>query len=142
MRFMLLRKADRKTEAGAMPTQELMAAMGQYVGEMVKAGVLLAGEGLQDSRKGARVKFSRGRPEVINGPFGDTGSLVAGFCLINVGSKEEAIDWVKRWPALDGDGEVEIEIRQVFEADDFGAEFTPELREAEDRMRAEIAGRQ
>jgi hypothetical protein len=119
-----------------------MAVMGQYMEEMVKAGILLSGEGLQNSSKGVRVKFSRGRPEVIDGPFGDTGSLVAGFCLIQVASKQEAIDWVKRWPALDGDGEIEIEIRQIFEADDFGAEFTPELRDAEDRMRAEIAGRQ
>jgi hypothetical protein len=142
MRFMLLRKADKKTEAGVMPTTELMAVMGQYMEEMVKAGILLSGEGLQNSSKGVRVKFSRGRPEVIDGPFGDTGSLVAGFCLIQVASKQEAIDWVKRWPALDGDGEIEIEIRQVFEADDFGAEFTPELRDAEDRMRSEIAGRQ
>jgi len=142
MRFMLLRKADKKTEAGVMPTTELMAVMGQYMEEMVKAGILLSGEGLQNSSNGVRVKFSRGRPEVIDGPFGDTGNLVAGFCLIQVASKQEAIDWVKRWPALDGDGEIEIEIRQVFEADDFGAEFTPELRDAEDRMRSEIAGRQ
>jgi hypothetical protein len=116
--------------------------MGQYMEEMVKAGVLLSGEGLQHSGKGARVKFSRGRPEVINGPFGDPSNLVAGFCLIQVASKQEAIDWVKRWPPLDGDGEIEIEIRQVFENEDFGAEFTPELRQAEDRMRAEIATRQ
>lgn len=140
MRFMILRKADAKTEAGIMPSQELLAAMGQYMEEMVKAGVLLSGEGLHDSRKGVRVKFSNGRPNIIEGPF-DTTNLVAGFCLITVASKDEAIDWVRRWPAIDGDGELELEIRQVFEAEDFGAEFTPELREAEDRMRAEIAGR-
>ena len=140
MRFMLLRKADRKTEAGAMPSRELLAAMGEYVGELGKAGVLLAGEGLQASDKGARVKFSGGRPNVIDGPFGLDG-LVAGFCIIQVASRQEAIGWVKRWPPLDGDGELEIEIRQIFEAEDFGEAFTPEMREAEERMRAEAADR-
>ena len=141
MRFMLLRKADKKTEAGILPDARLMAAMGSFMEEMVKAGVLLAGEGLQPSSKGARVKFSAGRPIVAEGPFTPANQLLGGFCLIQVASKEEAIEWVKRWPALDGDGEIEIEIRQVYEAEDFGAEFTPELREAELRMRAEVAKR-
>jgi hypothetical protein len=141
MRFMILRKADEKTEAGVLPSQELMAAMGKYMEEMVKAGGMLAGEGLQPSSKGARVKFSRGKPTVIDGPFTEAKELIAGFAIIQVNSREEAIEWVKRWPALDGDGEVEIEIRQVFEAEDFGEAFTPELQEAEERMRAEIAGK-
>ena len=140
MRFMILRKADHDTEAGVMPSEELLAAMGKYMEEMVNAGILLAGEGLQASSRGARVKFGGGRPTVIDGPFTETKELVAGFCLIQVGSRDEAIEWVKRWPALDGHGEVELEIRQVFEADDFGPEFTPELREAEERMRAQVAG--
>lgn len=141
MRFMILRKADKNTEAGVMPSGELLAAMGAYMEEMSKAGVLLAGEGLQPSAKGARVTFSQGKPTVTDGPFADAG-LIAGFCLIQVKSKEEAVEWVKRWPALDADGAVEIEIRQVFEAEDFGAEFTPEMRAAEERLRAEAAARQ
>jgi hypothetical protein len=139
MRFMLLRKADQKTEAGAMPDEKLLAVMGNFMEEMVKAGVLLGGEGLQPSSKGARVKFSSGKPNVTDGPFTPVNQLLGGFCLIQVKSKEEAIGWVKRWPALDGDGELEIEIRQVYEAEDFGAEFTPEMREREERMRAQVA---
>jgi hypothetical protein len=139
MRFMLLRKADQKTEAGAMPDEKLLAVMGNFMEEMVKAGVLLGGEGLQPSSKGARVKFSSGKPNVTDGPFTPVHQLLGGFCLIQVKSKEEAIGWVKRWPALDGDGELEIEIRQVYEAEDFGAEFTPEMREREERMRAQVA---
>ncbi len=141
MRFMLLRKADAKTEAGVLPDAKLFAAMGSFMAEMVKAGVLLAGEGLHPSAKGARVKFSAGKPDVIDGPFTPANELLGGFCLIQVKSKAEAIDWVKRWPTLDGDGEIEIEIRQVYEAEDFGAEFTPELREAKERMRAQVAER-
>ena len=106
--------------------------------DLTRAGVLLAGEGLQPSSKGARVKFSKGKPAVSDGPFAKPEELLAGFCLIQVKSKQEAIEWVKRWPALDGDGEVEIEIRQVFEAEDFGPEFTPELREQEERQRARV----
>src|SRR2546421_8959257 len=106
MRFMLLRKADKKTEAGVLPDAKLLSVMGSYMEEMVKAGVLLAGEGLQPSSKGARVKFSAGKPTVTDGPFGQTSDLLAGFCLIQVKSKAEAIDWVKRWPTLDGDGEI------------------------------------
>jgi len=141
MRFMLLRKADRRTEAGELPSQALLAAMGAYMEEMTKAGVVLAGEGLHASSKGARVKFSGGKPTVSDGPFSGH-DLLAGFCIIQVASKQEAIDWVKRWPALDGGGECEIEIRQVFEAEDFGEAFSPEMREAEERMRAEASARQ
>jgi hypothetical protein len=138
MRFMILRKADQNTEAGVMPSEQLLADMGQYNEELVKAGVMLAGEGLQPSAKGARVKFSGGKPTVIDGPFAEAKELIAGFTMIEVSSKEEAIEWVKRWPASDADGEVELEIRQVFEAEDFGPEFTPELREAEERMREQL----
>ncbi len=141
MRFMLLRKADRQTEAGVLPDEKLLSVMGSFMEEMVKAGVLLAGEGLHPSAKGARVKFSAGKPTVTDGPFTPANELLGGFCLIQVNSKEEAMDWVKRWPTLDGDGEIEIEIRQVYEAEDFGAEFTPELREAEERMRAQVAAK-
>ena len=139
MRFMILRKADAETEAGVMPSEELLAAMGRYMEEMANAGVLLAGEGLHPSSKGARVKFRGGKPTVMDGPFTETKELVAGYCLIQVGSRDEAIEWVRRWPALDGHGQAEIEIRQVFEADDFGEEFTPELRKQEERVRAEAA---
>ena len=139
MRFMILRKADKQTEAGIMPSAALLAAMGAYMAEMNQAGVLLSGDGLQPSVKGARVTFSSGKPSVIDGPFAETKELVAGFCIIQVTSKQEAIDWVKRWPPLDGD--VELEIRQLFEAEDFGAEFTPELRCQEERMRQDSAAR-
>jgi hypothetical protein len=141
MRFMIIRKADRKTEAGVMPSQELLAAMGKYMEELVKAGVLLAGEGLQPTSKGARIRFSGGKPTVTDGPFAEARELIAGFTLIQVKSREEALEWVRRWPPLDGDGSAELELRQVFEAEDFGAEFTPELREAEERMRAEVAAK-
>jgi len=141
VRFMILRKADKDTEAGKMPGQKLLAKMGEYMEEMAKAGVLLAGEGLHPTSRGARVRFADGKPKVIDGPFTETKELVAGFCLIQVKSKQEAIEWVKRWPAIDGDGHFEIEIRQLFEPEDFGAEFTPELREKEDRLRAQVAGR-
>ncbi len=138
---MILIKADKNTEAGVMPSEHLLAEMGRYNEEMAKAGVLLAGEGLHPTSKGARVKFSGENRTVINGPFpDDVKSLVAGFWLIQVKSKEEAIEWVKRCPNP-LEGEAEIEIRQVFEAEDFGTEFTPELREAEERIRTEIAAR-
>jgi hypothetical protein len=132
---MILRKADKKTEAGVMPTQELLAVMGKYMEEMVNAGVLLAGDGLQPSSKGMRVRFSGGKAVVTDGPFAETKELLAGYCIIQVKSREEALDWVKRWPALDDDGTLELEVRPFFEADDFGPEFTPEMREHEDRMR-------
>ena len=137
MRFMLLVKSDANSEAGVMPSQELLTEMGKYNEELVKAGVLLAGEGLHPSSKGARVKFSGSKRTVVDGPFPETKELVAGFWLIEVKSKEEAIEWVKRCPNPMG-GESEIEIRQVFEAEDFGAEFTPELRQQEERLRAEV----
>jgi hypothetical protein len=136
MRFMILIKANKDTEAGVMPSEELLAAMGKYNEELVKAGIMLAGEGLQPSAKGARVKFSGDKRTVIDGPFAKTKELIAGFWIWQVKSKEEAIEWVKRCPNPTGD-EAEIEIRQVFEAEDFGAEFTPELREQEDRVRAQ-----
>ncbi|MDN0085452.1 YciI family protein [Crenobacter sp. SG2305] len=139
MRFMLIRKADKDTEAGVMPSEQLLAAMGQFMEEMTQAGVLLGGEGLQPTSKGARVKFSGGKPAVLDGPFTETKELIAGYCLIQVRSREEALEWAKRWPPLDANGELELEIRQLFEADDFGEEFTPELREQEERMRVQAA---
>ena len=139
MRFMIIRKADQDTEAGTLPSEKLLAAMGAYNEEMVKAGVMLQGEGLQSSAKGARVKFTNGKPTVLDGPFTETKELIAGFSLIQVKSKAEALEWLKRWPALDGGGNVELELRQVFEDEDFGSEFTPALREQEARMREQIA---
>lgn len=141
MRFMLIIKADAESEAGIMPSEELLTSMGKYNEELVNAGVMLAGEGLQPSSKGARIHFSNGTPTVIDGPFAETKELVAGFWIIEVSSKEEAIEWVKRCPHP-ADAEMEIEIRQIAEADDFGEEFTPELREQEERLRAQIAERQ
>ena len=134
MRFMIIRKADKNTEAGVLPSQELLAAMMKYNEELLKAGVMLQGEGLQPSSKGVRVKLNAGKPTVVDGPFAETKELIAGFTMIQVRSKEEAIEWVKRWPIEDGN--VELEIRQVFEADDFGAEFTPDLRAQEALLRA------
>lgn len=138
MRFMVMIKANQDTEAGVMPSEKLLAEMGKYNEELVKAGVMLAGEGLHPSSKGARVKFSGDKRTVTDGPFTETRELIAGFWMFQVKSKEEAIEWVKRCPNP-LEGECEIEIRQVFEAEDFGAEFTPELREAEERMRSQIA---
>ena len=138
MRFMVMVKANEDSEAGVLPSQELLTEMGQFNEELVKAGVLLAAEGLQASSKGARVKFSGKQRTVIDGPFSETKELIAGFWLIEVKSKEEAIEWVKRCPNP-MEGESEIEIRQVFEAPDFGDEFTPELREQEERLGAQMA---
>ena len=138
MRFMVIVKADKDTEAGVMPTQELLAEMGRYNEELVKAGIMLAGEGLHPTSKGVRVRFEGKNRTIIDGPFAETKELIAGFWLWQCKSREEAIEWLKRAPF---DGGTEIELRQVFEAEDFGAEFTPELREQEDRLRAEIAGR-
>ena len=140
MRFMVLVKADKNTEAGVMPSEKLLADMAQYNEELAKAGILLAGEGLHPSSKGARVRFAGARRTVVDGPFKDSKDLVCGFWMFQVKSKEEAIEWVKRCPNP-VEGETEIEIRQVFEADDFGAEFAPELREAEQRLRDQIAAR-
>lgn len=138
MKFMVIVKASPESEAGQMPSQQLMTDMGKFNEELVKAGVLLAGEGLHPSSKGARIRFSGSKREVIDGPFGETRELVAGFWLIEVKSKAEAVEWMKRCPNP-MEGESELEIRQIFEADDFGAEFTPELREQEDRLRAQVA---
>ena len=138
MRFMVIVKASKDSEAGVMPKQEMLAEMGKYNEELVKAGVLLAGEGLHPSSKGARVKFSGEKRTVIDGPFTETKELIAGFWLLQVKSREEAIEWAKRSPNPHGPGaETELEIRQVFEAEDFGAELTPELREQENRLRAQ-----
>jgi len=138
---MILIKADKNSEAGVLPDQKLLTEMGKFNEELVKAGVMLAGEGLQPSSKGARVRFSGKNRSVIDGPFSETKELIAGFWLWQCKSKEEAIEWVKRCPNP-MEGESEVEIRQVFENEDFGAEFTPELRAQEDRIRAEIAARQ
>ena len=138
MRFMVLVKASKDTEAGVMPETELLAAMGRYNEELAKAGVLLAGEGLHPSARGARVRFSGAERTVVRGPFGEPQSLVAGFWMFQAGSLEEAIEWVKRCPNPTGE-DSEIEIRPVFEADDFGPALTPELREQEDRLRAQAA---
>jgi len=135
MRFMVIVKADKNSEAGVLPSHELLAEMGKFNEELVKAGVMLAGEGLQASSKGARVKFSGNKRTVTDGPFTETKELVAGFWLWQVRSKEEAIEWLKRAPFREG----EVEIRQVFEAEDFGPEFTPELREQEERLRKQVA---
>ncbi|MBA3342755.1 MAG: YciI family protein [Gemmatimonadaceae bacterium] len=139
MRFMVIVKADKDSEAGVLPSEELLAAMGKYNEELVKAGVLLAGEGLHPTSKGVRVRFAGDKRTVIDGPFTETKELIAGYWLFQVRSKEEAIEWVKRAPNPFPGTEAEIEIRQVFEADDFGAEFTPELREQEDRIREQAA---
>ena len=138
MRFMILVKADEQSEAGVMPSKELLAEMGKYNEELVKAGVMLAGEGLHPSSKGARLAFAGAQRTVTDGPFAETKELIAGFWLIQVRSKDEAIEWAKRVPFQEG----EIEIRQVFEAEDFGPALTPELREQEERLRAQVEAQQ
>ena len=137
MRVMVIVKATKNSEAGVMPNEKLLAEMGKFNEELVKAGVLLAAEGLQASAKGSRVRFSGANRTVVDGPFAESKELVAGFWLIQAKSKDEAIEWVKRVPFEQG----EIEVRQVFEADDFGPALTPELRDAEERLRTEAAGR-
>ena len=139
MRFMVMVKATKNSEAGILPKEELLAEMGRFNEELVKAGVMLAGEGLHPSSKGARVKFSHGKRTVIDGPFAETKELVAGFWLWQCKSMDEAIEWVRRCPDPMPGEESEIEIRRVFEAEDFGAELTPELRAQEERLRAESA---
>ena len=140
MRFMVMVKATRESEAGVMPSEQMLADMGRYNEELVKAGVMQAGEGLHPSSKGARVRFSGKNRSVVDGPFAETKELVAGFWLWKCASLQEAIEWVKRCPnPMSGDSE--IEIRQIFEAEDFGAEFTPEMRAAEEKMRAKIAAK-
>ncbi|MGH8852859.1 MAG: YciI family protein [Telluria sp.] len=141
MRFMILLKADKYSEAGEMPSEELLTAMGKYNDELIAAGVMVGGEGLQPSSKGARVRFGKdGGVRVVDGPFAETKELLAGFWIFQVKSKQEAIDWVKRVPMPMLSGEAEIEIRQIFEIDDFGDAMTPELREQEERQRAALAG--
>jgi len=142
MRFMVIVKATKASEAGIMPSETLLAEMGKYNEELVKAGIMQAGEGLQPSSKGARVKFSGSKRTVVDGPFAETKELVAGFWIWQCKSKAEAIEWAKRCPNPMPGEESELEIRQIFEAEDFGAEFTPELREQEERLRAEIAAKQ
>jgi hypothetical protein len=140
MRFMIIVRATQDSEAGALPSEELLTAMGKYNEELARAGILLAGEGLQPSSKGARVRFSGPQRTVVDGPFAETKELIAGFWLWQVKSKEEAIEWVKRCPnPMPGDSE--IEIRQVFEAEDFGEQFTPELREEAERIYAQVNAR-
>ncbi|MBS0530827.1 MAG: YciI family protein [Proteobacteria bacterium] len=138
MRFMVIVKASKDTEAGVMPSTELLAAMGQFNEEMVKAGVMQAGEGLHPTSKGARIKYSGGAPVVTEGPFPVSGDLACGFWLIEVRSKDEAIAWMKRAPF---DGGAEIELRQIFSTEDFGESLTPELREREERLCTEVAAR-
>jgi hypothetical protein len=140
MKVMVLVKATKDSEAGKLPSQELLAEMGKFNEELVKAGVMLAGEGLQPSSKGARVKFSGKKRAVTDGPFTETKELIAGFWLWEVASLQDAIDWVKRCPNPH-EGESEIEIRQVFTAEDFGEAFTPELREREEKLRAQLEKR-
>jgi hypothetical protein len=133
MRFMLIRKSDADTEAGVIPTPEFFAEMQRYHEEMATAGVFVQGEGLMASARGARVRLRRGKPTVTDGPFTETKELIAGFTMIEVSSRDEAIAWAMKWPAIDS--EAEIEIRQVFGADDFGDSFTPDVREREARLR-------
>ena len=137
MRFLVIVKASADSEAGKMPTEKMLTEMGKFNEELAKAGVMLAGEGLHASSKGVRVKFSKGGTTVTDGPFAETKELVAGFWIWQCKSKEEAIQWLKRAPFEDGD---EVEIRQIMEAADFGDEFTPELREQEERIRQQVAG--
>jgi hypothetical protein len=137
MRFMVIVKANKDTEAGILPTRDELAEMGKFNEELVKAGVMLAGEGLHASSKGSRVRFDGNKRTVTDGPFAESKELIAGFWLWQVRSKEEAIEWLKRAPFREG----ELEIRQVFEAEDFGEEFTPELREQEERVRQQAAAR-
>src|SRR5687767_11872885 len=140
MRFMVMVKATGDSEAGLMPTEQMLAEMGAYNEELVKAGIMLAGEGLHPSSKGARIRFSGDKRTVIDGPFSETKELIAGFWLLQAKSKEEVIEWMKRCPNPHPGTESEIEIRQVFEAEDFGDAYTPELRAQEERLREQAAG--
>ena len=140
MRFMVIIKANEQSEQGQPPSEEILTAMANYNEELVKAGVMLAGEGLHPSSKGARVRWDNGKISVIDGPFTESKELIAGFWLIEVKSREEALEWVK-WIPAPSEGVSEVEVRQVFELDDFGPELTPEVRELEERQRAQIAGR-
>jgi len=135
MRFMIIRKADAQTEAWAKPSTALLDAMMAYNEEMIRAGVMLGGDGLKPSSRGARIKFSKGKPKVTDGPFAEAKELVAGYTIIQVASREEALGWAKRWPVEDGDGEVELELRELYEADDFGDEATPAIQRQEALLR-------
>ena len=141
MRFMVMVRATRDSEAGVMPDEKLLAEMGRYNEELVKAGVMLSGEGLHPSSKGARVRFTGDKRTVIDGPFPETKELIAGFWMWQVKSREEALEWARRCPRPFPEGDCEIELRQVFEAEDFGEAFTPELREQEERLRAELSSK-
>jgi hypothetical protein len=136
MRFMIIRKADPQTEAWAKPSKALVDAMMAYNEEMIRAGVMLSGDGLKPTSRGARITFSRGKPKVTDGPFAESKELVAGFTIIEVASRDEALAWVRRWPVEDGDGEVELELRELYEADDFGDEATPAIQRQEALLRA------
>lgn len=141
MRFMVIRKADEETEAGVLPTTELIEAMGKYMEEAVKAGIMVSGDGLHPSAKARRVKFDAGRPKIIDGPFAEAKELVGGYSIIEVPSMEDAVEWVKKWPREDGHGNVEIDIFPILTEDDFGEAFTAEQRERENRLRAETEAR-
>lgn len=141
MKFMIIRKADKETEASALPTEKLITDMMAYNEKMIRAGVMVDGYGLQASSKGARLKFSGGKPTITDGPFSESKELVAGFTLIEVKSKAEAIEWARQWPPIDGHGEVELEIRQVVEAGDLGPEAEPFIREQEEKLRALAAAK-
>jgi hypothetical protein len=136
MRFMIIRKADPQTEAWAKPSKALVDAMMAYNEEMIRAGVMLSGDGLKPTSRGARITFSRGKPKVTDGPFAESKELVAGFTIIEVASRDEALAWVRRWPVEDGDGEVQLELRELYEADDFGDEATPAIQRQEALLRA------
>ena len=139
MRFMIIRKADKETEGGTLPTTQLMTDMLNYNQELANAGMLLDGMGLQPTSKGFRVKFSGGKPKVTDGPFTEAKELIAGFTLVQAKSKEEVLEWVKRWPASDANGNAELEVRQIYEAEDFGPEFTPEMQAHEELLLKNIS---
>ncbi|GAA1956180.1 YciI family protein [Amycolatopsis minnesotensis] len=138
MRFMVMVKGDESTEAGVMPTEEELAAMGRFNEELVKAGVMLAGDGLHPSSKGAKIRFSGGKSTVVDGPFAEAKELVAGFWMLQAKSKDEALEWIRRAPFVDA----EVELRQVFDTEDFGDAMTPEIKEAEEKLRAKLAEQQ
>jgi hypothetical protein len=140
MRFMIIRKADAETEAEAMPSTELIEQMTSFNERLVAAGVMVGGDGLKSSRHGARISFANGKPTIIDGPFTEAKELIAGYTLIDVPSYEAALEWVKQWPPLDGNGNVQLELRQVITAEDFGEAFTPELQAREQKMREQTGG--
>jgi hypothetical protein len=142
MRFMIIRKADESTEAWGKPGEALVTAMMKYNEEMIRAGVMVGGDGLKPTSRGARIKFHDGTPTVTDGPFAEAKELIAGYTLIQVGSREEALEWVKRWPVEDADGEVELELRELYEADDFGDEFTEVIRRQEELLRTATQAQQ